>query len=330
MAIHTDRSVQADPDGLERLRKMCTGPQEPEPPRRSLVVELVMSIAGSSRTTAPHHKRGGDDSAKVLWEEQEAFMFWQLATRLVSPQIMAGKEVLDVGCGWGGKAISFAQRFGPSRLVGFDLPGVFDPSVPAAVAAGLGLSNCEFTTGRAEAMPFEDDSFDVAFSDDVLEHVADPETVLRECRRVLRPGGTLIARLPSIRMAGAHHFDRCTRIPGLHYLMPMKKWAAGFNHYLLRRSAQTEIEPFSIVIDTPFRRGVTSNLNGMDRADLYDIALRSGLDVVTLKLVPYTSQAFTKRLGRRAGLLAHRAYLAARRGPLREPLSLTMILVARA
>lgn len=55
----------------------------------------------------------------------------------------------------------------------------------------------EARVGRAEAMPFADESFDVVVSDNVFEHLAYPEPALREVARVLKPGGLLFVKTPN-------------------------------------------------------------------------------------------------------------------------------------
>jgi SAM-dependent methyltransferase len=57
----------------------------------------------------------------------------------------------------------------------------------------------EARVGTGEAIPYEDESFDVIFADNVLEHLADPPAVLREVARALRPGGTFLAKTPNRR-----------------------------------------------------------------------------------------------------------------------------------
>lgn len=318
--------VQRRESEVDRLRSLSSSPYPPEPPRRSLVVHGLMWLAnrrGGASLVTPH-LHGGSDRAKVEWELQNAREFWQVVDGFVSPQDFAGKEVLDVGCGWGGKAIYLAETTSLSTITCFDLPGIFNPDVADAFARTRGVANCTFTTGYAEDIPFGDKSFDMALMDDVLEHVRDPERVILECRRVLRPGGLLVARFPSIRMVGAHHFDRALRYPGLHYLMPMRRWAAGFNEYLLQNRPGIRFDPFSEIVDTKYRKGITRDLNGLHLGAVRRIARESGLDVRVLDCVGYPRSAF----GRMASLL-YPAYTVARAVPgLREIVSSTLVLVA--
>jgi ubiquinone/menaquinone biosynthesis C-methylase UbiE len=57
-----------------------------------------------------------------------------------------------------------------------------------------GLSNCSFQPGTAESLDFPDEAFDVVVSSLVMHHLAEEgrQKAVREMRRVLRPGGTLI------------------------------------------------------------------------------------------------------------------------------------------
>jgi SAM-dependent methyltransferase len=202
-----------------------------------------------------------------------------------------------------------------------------DPEVPARFARDLGLTNCEFTNGFAEDIPSEDERFDVAILDDVLEHVRDPGRVIAECERILRPGGIVIARFPSIKMMGAHHFDRVIKVPGLHYLLPMRTWAAGFNHLLVTGRTRRSFEPFSAVGPTPFHPEITANLNGIDFAGFREVVRRSGFRVRRLELVGYPATTFERKLGRK-GRALYRVYEGLRRvRPLREFLSMSIVFV---
>ncbi len=235
-----------------------------------------------ARTTP--HLCGGADVEKTRYEYAEGPAFLESVSPWI-PSSLAERSLLDAGCGWGGKAVYCAEVLGPRRVEGFDLPGVFDPAVPLAFAAEKGVSGCAFRTGYAEEIPYSDGEFDVVFCEDVLEHVNDPAAVLRECRRVLRSGGSLIALFPSFRMLDAHHLDRAVAWPGLHYVLSMKTWAGGLNHYLLEHP-DAAFEPFSETGATRFHRCVTRDLNGMSFGQFARIAGESGLETRALRLLP--------------------------------------------
>jgi SAM-dependent methyltransferase len=285
---------------------------------------MTVTESSRSRRHGSPHLSGGDHYAKVAYELESVKTFddfWVTVSGCIPSNILDNRDVLDVGCGWGGKALHYLSTTSLRSITGLDLPGVFDPGVPANVAAEIGLTNCRFVTGHAESLPFIDRQFDIVLSDDVLEHVSDPERALMECWRVLRSPGIVIARFPSIRMLFAHHFDRALSLPGLHYLMPMETWAAGFNGYLVSREDRTFFEPFSEVRRTKFHEGVTCDLNGIDQKQFVAIANTSPFKVRALEMSTY-------RVSNRFGRHADRAYRALRRIPaLREPLSRSLIFV---
>jgi 2-polyprenyl-3-methyl-5-hydroxy-6-metoxy-1,4-benzoquinol methylase len=313
------------PTEIDRLLALSTGPYRPEPPRRSRVVNALMTL-NERRRSRPHlspHVSGGENAEKVEWEMTYAPEFWEAVEGHLRLEDFDEKEVLDVGCGWGGKAMYLAATTKLARIHGFDLPGMFDPEVPTEVARQRQLDRCTFATGYAEEMPAADTSFDVVLMDDVFEHVRDPDQVISEVGRVLRPGGILVARFPSIRMLNAHHFDRALQIPALHYLMPMRKWAAGFNHYLLHNSEGVQFDPFPEVATSWSGRRLTRDLNGLDLARTRQMVNRSGLELRTLALVAYPRSKF----GRTRAFF--HIYQALRTVPtLREALSRTIVLVA--
>ncbi|AJC58871.1 class I SAM-dependent methyltransferase [Streptomyces sp. 769] len=99
--------------------------------------------------------------------------------------------VLDLGSGYGGSSRALAARFG-CHVVALDLSEEHNRRHRAANAR-RGLDGLiEVTTGSLNDLPYEDERFDVAWSLEVLCHVADREGALREAVRVLKPGGALV------------------------------------------------------------------------------------------------------------------------------------------
>jgi len=114
------------------------------------------------------------------------------ASYLVS-HLGEGAELLDVGCGPGTITVDFAKRLAPGAVVGLDASeSVLEQA--RELARDDALQNVQFVSGDAYALPFDDDSFDIAHAHQVLQHVADPVAVLREMARVVRPGGIIAAR----------------------------------------------------------------------------------------------------------------------------------------
>jgi len=101
--------------------------------------------------------------------------------------LRAGERVLDVATGNGNAALAAARRFG--SVVGVDyVPSLLDRARRRASADGLEV---DFRAGDAEALPFDDASFDVALSTCGAMFAPDQEQTARELLRVVRPGGRI-------------------------------------------------------------------------------------------------------------------------------------------
>ncbi|MCS7225892.1 MAG: bifunctional 2-polyprenyl-6-hydroxyphenol methylase/3-demethylubiquinol 3-O-methyltransferase UbiG [Gloeomargarita sp. SKYB31] len=96
-----------------------------------------------------------------------------------------GVRVLDVGCGGGLTCEFLAQR--GARVSGVD-PSAGSIAVAREHAQRQGLE-IDYRLGAGEALPYPDSEFQAVVCVDVLEHVQDVAQVVRECSRVLQPGG---------------------------------------------------------------------------------------------------------------------------------------------
>lgn len=98
------------------------------------------------------------------------------------------KRILDLGCGEGTRLGLLKTN---AEKVGVDIN---DYAINKAVKKYSGV---EFLKADIEKLPFEKESFDLVYSVFVLEHVRQPEELLKEAVRVLKKGGTLIIGAPN-------------------------------------------------------------------------------------------------------------------------------------
>jgi SAM-dependent methyltransferase len=98
-----------------------------------------------------------------------------------------GKRILDLGCRTGALARAYAPG---NEVVGLDVD-----REALAEAAALGIETV--WADAEEPLPFADASFDVVVAAELLEHVREPEQLVAEIGRVLRPAGTIAGSVPN-------------------------------------------------------------------------------------------------------------------------------------
>lgn len=152
-----------------------------------------------------------------------------------------GRRVLDAGCGGGGMPLSLAEE--AKFVVGIDPAERFQD---AGVRLGRerSLTNLHFALADGMALPFPAAAFDLVLSHAVIEHVPDAPLYLRECARVLAPGGHLyLSTAPYLSFAGAHLPRLKVPVP-LHLLFGRRisfatfRWLARHAEWTLKEKAE--------------------------------------------------------------------------------------------
>lgn len=173
-------------------------------------MEIMKSIRDLLVSTMEEKKRLGSGQTKTYWTDHNVTLHHQFSSKEESLEYFHwrndqyfnyielmpvlgfdGKVVMDYGCGPGHDLIGFGTYSSCSRLVGVDLSS----SSLAESRSRLALHGIEAETVVLErdviTLPFEDATFDHIHSSGVLHHTPNPVAILKELRRVLKPGGSI-------------------------------------------------------------------------------------------------------------------------------------------
>jgi ubiquinone/menaquinone biosynthesis C-methylase UbiE len=149
----------------------------------------------------------------------ESSPWYQIVLEFLPP--LQGQRILEIACGRGG----FSRLLGSkgASVCGAD----FSPSAVAIARERLlGHSslarNVTYVQADAQAMPFEDNSFDLVVSCETIEHVPDPRAAVREMYRVAKPGGSLFLTTPNyLNFMGLYLIYAAVRHPGMKSSQPL-------------------------------------------------------------------------------------------------------------
>lgn len=143
-----------------------------------------------------------------------------------SDTMFKNKDVLDIGCGAGGKSLYYLS-LGANSVTGIDVVAKYKDEA-YALQSELGLTGFKFYVEDASKMSFPDNSFDTVIMNDAMEHVAKPAEVLNEVYRVLKPGGKLYVNFPPYNHPFGAHLSDVIGIPWVHLFFSDKTLIKGY------------------------------------------------------------------------------------------------------
>lgn len=191
--------------------------------------------------------------SRAFFDDLDEYRFDKLhyLPRLVDFSAFRGQRLLEVGCGIGTDLVRFAR--GGARVTGLDLSQTAIDLARKNFEAN-GVAAEELRVGNGEALPFDEGTFDVVYAHGVIQYTADPAQLVRECHRVLKPGGTGIFMVYN-RLSWLNALSKVMKVPLEHEDAPvLKKFSIAEFRALLA--------PFDEARIVPERFPVKSRLHG--------------------------------------------------------------------
>lgn len=115
--------------------------------------------------------------------------------QFLQPYLRQGMTVLDCGCGPGTVTIGLARAVAPAAVIAIDIDEE-QLNIAYENAKKAGVDNIEFKQASTLNLPFEDETFDVVFSQAMLTHLKHPKLAIIEQKRVAKNGGIIATRDP--------------------------------------------------------------------------------------------------------------------------------------
>lgn len=161
------------------------------------MVELHYTQGNIYDTIIALLQKAGIDTAKITRKDiaavDEFHIGGQPMTRELAQQaaLKPGMRILDIGCGLGGPCRLFAEEYG-CKATGIDITAEFiDAAKKFSQLTGLDKGT-NFVQGNATDLPFDNDSFDVAWTQHAQMNIAGKKKFYSEIKRVLVPGGRFV------------------------------------------------------------------------------------------------------------------------------------------
>ena len=213
--------------------------------------------------------------------------------RLFGPYlVVANKDILDVGCGLGGSERYYWER-GARSVTAIDLEPLRLNAGHAYVrsAAAEGASRgILFVAADGRRMSFPDAAFDLIVSTNTVEHIFGVEQALRECARVLKPGGHLLIGFPPYDAPWGAHLSNWIRFPWCQVLFSEKTLVTAAKRIEARRQ-----------VNRWMPEAIRLNLDGHDELPHLNRMTVSGFEAIAARIPLKVVHAVCHSIGWRSG-----------------------------
>jgi ubiquinone/menaquinone biosynthesis C-methylase UbiE len=191
---------------------------------------------------------------REFFDDLEEYRFDKLhyLPQLVDFSAFRGRKLLEVGCGIGTDLVRFAQHGG--LVTGVDLSSTAIELARRNFELH-GVTAVDLRVANGEALPFDDESFDVVYGHGVVQYTADAPRLVRECHRVLTPGGQAIFMVYN-RVSWLNALSKLMKVQLEHEDAPvLKKYSIGEFQQLLAPFAERRIVPERFPVKSRLHKG---------------------------------------------------------------------------